>query len=160
MKQKRNNYIIWLSVIFALMFTIMPLPIHIDAYRPNWALLVLAYWAIALPNRVNVLSAWGVGFIVDVLLGSILGVNAIATAIVVYVLVNNFQKIRNYSLWQQSLIIGLLTAFYHLIVFWIQRFVLDIGFSLAYLKPVIATTIIWWIVFLLLRKLRRQFRVT
>ena len=135
------------------------MPIGADAFRPNWALLTLAYWSIALPNRVGVLFAWLTGFIIDVLLGSILGVNAFAMATVVYVCNNNFQKIRNFSLWQQSLIIGLLTALYHLLGFWIQRFILDVDFSISYLKPVITSMLIWPIIFLLLRKVRRQFKV-
>ncbi len=159
MKAKNNNYIIWITILISLMLTIMPLPILLDSFRPNWALLVLAYWCLALPNRINVLSAWFVGLIVDVLLGSVLGVNAFACAIVIYVTGNNFQKIRNFSIWQQSLIVCLLTAFYHLIVFWLQRFVFEVDFSLSYMKPVLTTTLLWWIVFLLLRKTRRHFRV-
>lgn len=137
----------------------MPMPISADAFRPNWTLLVLIYWSIALPNRVNVLFAWLMGFCIDVLLGSVLGINAFATALVVYVSANNFQKIRNFSLWQQSLIIGLLTALYHLTIFWVQRFILEIDFSIGYLKPVVTSAAIWTVIFLLLRKVRRQFRV-
>jgi rod shape-determining protein MreD len=159
MQAKNNNYIIWLTIFVSLLLTIMPLPISIDAYRPNWALLALAYWSIALPYRLNVLSAWFVGFIIDVLLGSLLGVNAFASALIIFITANNFQKIRNFSLWQQSLIIALLTSLYHLIVFWVQRFFFDVDFSFNYLKPVITTTFMWWVVFLLLRKVRRQFKV-
>ncbi|WOH35886.1 rod shape-determining protein MreD [Thalassotalea fonticola] len=159
MKARNNNFVILVTIIISLMLTIMPMPIGADAFRPNWALLVTAYWSLALPNRVNVIFAWLVGFIIDVLLGSVLGINAFATALVVYVTVNNFQKIRNFSLWQQSLIIGLLTALYHLIIFWIQRFILDVDFSISYLKPVITTAVIWPVVFLLLRKVRRQLQV-
>ncbi len=137
----------------------MPLPIGFDEFRPNWTLLVLIYWVLALPTRVNVLLAWLIGFIIDVLLGSVLGVNAFATALVVYVTVNNFQKIRNFSLLQQSIIVGVFIALYHLTVFWIQRFVIDVDFSISYLKPVLTSMPIWPVVFLLLRKIRRQFQV-
>ncbi len=147
------------TLLIALILSIIPMPIGIDMYRPNWTLLVLMYWSLALPNRVNVLSAWFIGLVLDVLLGSILGINAFATAIVIYVCVNNFQKIRNFSLWQQSLIIALLTALYHLMIFWVQRFILDVDFSISYLKPVITSAAIWPVVFLLLRKIRRQLRV-
>lgn len=141
------------------MLTIMPLPIGFDEFRPNWTLLVLIYWVLALPNRVNVLFAWLIGFIIDVLLGSVLGVNAFATALVVYVTANNFQKIRNFSLLQQSLIVGVFITLYHLSVFWIQRFVIDVDFSISYLKPVLTSIPMWPVVFLLLRKIRRQFQV-
>ncbi|OUS30578.1 rod shape-determining protein MreD [Thalassotalea sp. 42_200_T64] len=159
MKAKNNNSVILFTLVISLILTIMPLPIGVDAFRPNWALLVVAYWSIALPHRVNVLFAWMIGFIIDVLLGSILGINAFATALVVYVTANNYQKIRNFSLWQQSFIIGLLAALYHLIIFWLQRFIFDVDFSVSYLKPVLTSAAIWPVVFLLLRKIRRQFRV-
>lgn len=159
MKAKNNNFVIIVTLLIALILSIIPMPIGIDMYRPNWTLLVLMYWSLALPNRVNVLSAWFIGLVLDVLLGSILGINAFATAIVIYVCVNNFQKIRNFSLWQQSLIIALLTALYHLMIFWVQRFILDVDFSISYLKPVITSAAMWPVVFLLLRKIRRQLRV-
>ncbi|TRX52796.1 rod shape-determining protein MreD [Thalassomonas sp. M1454] len=159
MKARSNNFVIWITIIVSLMLTIMPLPIGFDEFRPNWTLLVLIYWVLALPTRVNVLLAWLIGFIIDVLLGSVLGVNAFATALVVYVTVNNFQKIRNFSLLQQSIIVGVFIALYHLTVFWIQRFVIDVDFSISYLKPVLTSMPIWPVVFLLLRKIRRQFQV-
>ena len=159
MKARQNNLIIWVSLVISLMLTIMPLPLGVDEYRPSWTLLVIIYWSLALPNRVNVLVAWFIGFVIDVLLGSVLGINAFATALVAYVSVNNFQKIRNFSLWQQSLIIGIFVALYHLSVFWIQRIVFDADFSMSYLKPVITSALFWPIIFLLLRKIRRQMQV-
>ena len=137
----------------------MPLPLSVDAFRPDWVLVVLLYWCLALPSRVNVISAWVLGFILDVLLGSTLGVHAGAMAIAVYIVAGNFQKIRNFSVWQQSLIVGVLSALYHLIVFWLQRFLTDAVFLPSYLYPVLTTIILWPWAFLLLRKIRRNFRI-
>jgi rod shape-determining protein MreD len=114
---------------------------------------------LALPSRVNVISAWVLGFILDVLLGSTLGVHAGAMAIAVYIVAGNFQKIRNFSVWQQALIVGVLSALYHLIVFWLQRFLTDAVFLPSYLYPVFTTIILWPWAFLLLRKIRRNFRI-
>lgn len=137
----------------------MPLPVSVDAFRPDWVLVVALYWCIALPTRVNVITAWLVGFILDVLLGSTLGVHAGAMAIAAYIAADNFQKIRNFSVWQQAMIIGVLSALYHLIVFWLQRFLTDAIFLPSYLYPVITTITLWPWAFLLLRKIRRNFRV-
>ena len=137
----------------------MPLPLSVDAFRPDWVLVVLLYWCLALPARVNVISAGVMGFILDVLLGSTLGVHAGGMAISVYIVAGNFQKIRNFSVWQQALIVGVLSALYHLIVFWLQRFLTDAVFLPSYLYPVLTTIILWPWVFLLLRKIRRNFRI-
>ncbi len=154
-----SRLIILLTFLVALMASIMPLPLSVDAFRPDWVLVVLLYWCLALPARVNVISAGVMGFILDVLLGSTLGVHAGAMAISVYIVAGNFQKIRNFSVWQQALIVGVLSALYHLIVFWLQRFLTDAVFLPSYLYPVLTTIILWPWVFLLLRKIRRNFRI-
>lgn len=154
-----NGIIILLTLLLALIATIIPMPLSVDAFRPDWVLVVLIYWCLALPSRVNVITAWVLGFILDVLLGSILGVHAAALAVCVFIIAENFQKIRNFSIWQQSIIVGVIAALYHLIVFWLQRFLTDVVFLPSYLYPVITTIILWpWALFLL-RKIRRHFQI-
>lgn len=155
----KNGIIILLTFIVALMATIMPLPIAVDAFRPDWILVVVLYWCLALPNRVNVITAWLLGLLLDILLGSVLGIHAAAMALSVYIIAGNFQKIRNFSVWQQALIVGVLSALYHLLVFWFQRFLTDVVFLPHYLYPVITTVILWPWAFLLLRKIRRHFKI-
>ncbi|MCJ8319945.1 MAG: rod shape-determining protein MreD [Colwellia sp.] len=154
-----NGIIILFTLLIALLASIMPMPISFDVFRPDWVLVVLLYWSIALPNKVNVITAWVMGFILDVLLGSTLGVHAAAMAISVYIIVVNFQKVRNFSLWQQAMIIGVSAALYHLLIFWMQRFLSDVVFLPSYLYPVITTIILWPWAFLLLRRVRRHFRI-
>ncbi|MFD2167784.1 rod shape-determining protein MreD [Thalassotalea euphylliae] len=155
-----NGIIIVFSLLLALIASIMPMPLGVDAFRPDWVLVVVIYWSIALPNRVNVVTAWVMGFMLDVLLGSTLGVHAAAMALSVYIATVNFQKIRNFSLWQQAIIVGVLAALYHLLVFWLQRFLSDVVFLPSYLYPVLTTIVLWPWVFLLLRKVRRHFKIS
>ena len=143
----------------ALIASIMPLPLSVDAFRPDWVLVVLVYWCLALPTKVNVISAWFMGLLLDVLLGSVLGIHAAAMALAVYIVASNFQKIRNFSVWQQALIVGLLSALYHLLVFWLQRFISDVVFLPSYLYPMLTTIVLWPWAFLLLRKIRRHFKI-
>ncbi len=156
---ENNGLIIIFSLLIALMASIMPMPLSVDAFRPDWVLIVLVYWCLALPSKVNIITAWFMGFVLDVLLGSVLGVHAAAMAISVYIVVVNFQKIRNFSVWQQALIVGVLAALYHLLVFWMQRFLSDAIFLTSYLYPVLTSAILWPWVFLLLRRVRRHFKI-
>ena len=155
-----NGIMILLTLLLALMASIMPMPLSIDTFRPDWVLVVLMYWSLALPNRVNVITAGVMGFLLDVLLGSILGIHAASMALAVFIVADNYQKIRNFSLWQQALIIGVLAALYHLLVFWLQRFLTDAVFLPSYLYPVLTTVILWPWAFLLLRKVRRHFKIS
>lgn len=154
-----SGFMVLLTLLLALVANIMPLPLSIDMFRPDWVLVVVLYWTIALPTRVNIFTAWFMGLLLDILLGSILGIHAAAMALTVYIATVNYQKIRNFSVWQQALIVGILAALYHLLLFWLQRFLIDVVFLPSYLYPVITTVILWPWAFLLLRKIRRQFKI-
>ena len=155
-----NGIIVVFSLLLALIASIMPMPLSVDAFRPDWVLIVLVYWSLALPNRVNIVTAWVMGFLLDVLLGSVLGVHAAAMALAVYIAAVNYQKIRNFSLWQQAFIVGVLAALYHLLVFWMQRLLTDVVFLPSYLYPVLTSVVLWPWMFLLLRKVRRHFKIS
>ncbi|MCW8864972.1 MAG: rod shape-determining protein MreD [Colwellia sp.] len=154
-----NGIIVIFTLLIAVMASIMPLPLSVDVFRPDWVLIVLIYWTMALPGRVNIITAWVMGLLLDVLLGSVLGVHAAAMAVAIYIVAENFQKIRNFSISQQALITGVLAALYHLVVFWLQRFLIDVTFLTSYLYPVITSIVLWPWMFLLLRKVRRHFSI-
>lgn len=155
-----KHYIIGISILLALMLQIMPMPIAADPYRPDWLLLVIAYWSLALPHRVSVGVAFFNGLILDILLGTTLGVHSLAMTVVVYILSANYLRLRNYSVWQQAMILGVLGALYHLLIFWLLRILNDVDFQFAFMWPVLSSMIFWPWVFGLLRKVRRQFKIT
>ena len=154
-----SGYLIALTLLVTLILAIMPLPLVVKAYRPDWTLMVLIYWTLALPHRVNVGVGWICGFLLDVLLGTVLGIHAMSCAIVVYVATSNYQKIRNFSVWQQSLVVGMLLALHHLLVYWLSHFLSDTYFLPEYLSPVIPGVIVWPWLFLILRRFRRRFHI-
>jgi rod shape-determining protein MreD len=154
-----RTYSIALSILAALVLQIVPMPANFDLYRPDWVMLILSYWVLALPNRVNVGVAFIVGLMLDILLGTTLGVHSFAMCLCIYVLAANYQRLRNYSVWQQSVIIGVLNALYNLVVFWLQHLITDILFLFTYLWPVASAVVMWPWLFWLLRKIRRQLRL-
>ena len=125
----RRSSVIFVSIVASLVLQITPMPIQADLYRPDWVLLALAYWTMALPSRVNVGVAFICGLALDVLLGTALGVHSFALSISIYVLAANYQRLRNYSVWQQAIVIALLGALYHLVLFWLQHLMTSIYFQ-------------------------------
>ena len=150
-----NRFAISLTILLAFILQIIPLPVEFDVFRPDWVLLTLSYWVLAVPHRVNIGVAFVCGLGLDLVLGTTLGIHSVATCIVVFILGTNYQRLRNYPIWQQSFIVGLLSAFYHLLVFWLQHMIADIYFLFHYLAPTIANVITWFYVFYFLRKVRR-----
>ena len=155
--------VIALTFVVAMILAIVPLPdsvpIELGYLRPQWVALVLIYWVIALPGRVGILVAWSIGLIVDVLLGSLLGQHGVAFILVAYIASSLYQRLRMFSLWQQSLIVFAIVGLNQLINFWIESIVGIGDWNMWYLLSSVVSALLWPSVFLLLRYLRRQFNV-
>ncbi|MCE9679797.1 rod shape-determining protein MreD [Shewanella sp. AS1] len=159
MQIARGRWIVWLSLLVAMVFQIMPLPSIVEPWRPDWVLLVIFYWAMALPHRYNILTAWILGVLLDILLGAHLGIRAFAISLAVYVVVLHFQRLRNFPMWQQALMMSTLVCLYHLLVFWLQFVVNVASFEFNIFLPVISSLFIWPWVFWILRRIRRIYKV-
>ena len=155
----RHFLLIAISIFFALVMALMPLPISFEPYRPDWVLMVLMYWSLAVPHRLNIGTAWVVGLLMDLASGSPLGVNSLTYSVCIFITASNFQKIRNFSLWQQSILIALFLTLCHLMQFWLNHFLMGVYFSPHYMWPVLTGMLCWWWIFLILRKYRRHFRI-
>ncbi|WP_417344935.1 rod shape-determining protein MreD [Ferrimonas sp.] len=159
MDKPQRYGIIWISILIALFLQIMPLPQLVADWRPDWVMLVLAYWTLALPHRVGILTAFVVGLLLDVLLGATLGVRSLALSVVIYLVVLQYQKLRHFAWLQQMSIIAMLSLLSHLLVFWAEYLHSGVQLSWEYLKPVVITPLLWPWVFWLLRRTRRHYKV-
>ena len=72
MVRQHGGWVIVLTLVVGLMLAIVPLPEWAQGLRPEWPLLVLVYWCLALPQRVGVGVSWLVGLCMDVLSGALL----------------------------------------------------------------------------------------
>jgi rod shape-determining protein MreD len=151
-----NGFVIVITMIVAVMLTLMPLPEALTFYRPEWVVLGLIYWAMALPHRIGIVSGWLTGLLMDITLGGALGIQAFSYALVVYLIVRFHLQLRQQPLWQQALFILSVVAMVHIIKMLFVR--PDI--SAIIWMPVIISTLIWPLVYAVLRKIRRSFHVT
>ena len=148
------------TYVIALTLMVMPMPATFDVFRPDWVTLVMLYWIIALPHRVSIGTALILGVLSDVLLGSVVGVHALGMVVVAYLAARNFQRLRNFALIQQAVVIAVLILLKRFIVFEANVFLHDAEFTLSYFWPVLTSAVFWLWVFPLLRKVRRQFGVS
>ncbi len=151
-----KRYVIYFSIFIALVLEVLPMPLNVVMYRPDWLLLVLVYWNVALPQRVNLGLAFTCGIILDILLGNSLGVSSLALVVVIYISSLHYQRLRNYSIWQQMGVLALLTALFNLVIFWLQHWLTNVYFQFNYFWPIVTTVFLWPWLFWLLRKIRRQ----
>jgi rod shape-determining protein MreD len=148
------------SIIIAFVLQIMPMPLAIDIYRPDWLLLILCYWTMALPNRVGVGVTAICGITLDILYGTSLGVHSFAMAVPVYLVAANYQRFRNYSVVQQAIMIFIISMIYHMLVYWLQYWLTGVQFRFEFLWPVMSSVFLWPWLFWLLRRYRRLLGVT
>jgi len=157
---RRNTWVIFLSLLLGVLLTVMPLPDWARLYRPQWAAIVLIYWALALPQRVGVGAGWIVGIVLDALTGTLLGQHALGLSLVAWITVKTHQRVRVFPVWQQ--------AWFVLSLLLLDRCVsvLAMGASgrstpgYEYWVAALFGAALWPWAFVVLRDLRRRFRVS
>lgn len=147
------------SFVAAYMLTIMPLPEMVRAARPEWVALVLMYWCMAVPHRVGVGVGWLAGLGQDALQSGLLGQQALAYAVIAFVVLQLHQRIRVYPLAQQALIVLVLLTLVNLIQVWINGLTGRPTPHLSYWLPPLVGTLLWPWFFIFMRGVRRQFGV-
>jgi len=151
-----GSWVLFLSYLVAYVLAMLPLPEWAGWVRPEWVALVLIYWTIALPHRVGVGTALLLGLGLDVMEGAPLGQNALALLVLAVVCLTLYQRIRFFNMGQQAAVVFLLVGVHQLICQWVQALQgLGVG-TLAFLLPALTSALLWPVVFILLRSLRRR----
>lgn len=162
MKQSISHDILIINITFfvALCLSVLPLAESLQAARPEWVILVLIYWVMAMPHRVGILWAWCIGLIVDVLHGQIIGQSGLILVIVTFFMQHLYQRLRMYLMWQQACVVFLLVGMSEFIKYLIQTAIAGhTPASMMYLLSAFVSALLWPCVFLLLRAMRRHFDI-
>jgi len=154
-----GGMVIYLSLFFAMSLNISPWPNQISNLMPNWTLLVLMYWNIALPHKVSVGTGFATGLLFDTLTGAALGQNALIFSIASFLSHTLYSRLRNYLIWQQAILILFFLLTMQLLALWISQFSYPSDASFQYWLPAVSSAIIWPIMFASLRLVRRRFKV-
>ncbi len=123
--------------------TMLPLPQSIEVFRPDWILMLVIYWAIRLPQRYSVGTAWVAGIILDVVQGTYLGQHALALSLVVFLTVKFHLLMRMFPLPQLTLSVVGLVALYQFLLFWINGVAGISAPDRVYWAPVLIAFVAW-----------------
>jgi rod shape-determining protein MreD len=155
-----RTYVIVLSLAVAVVLTILPVPDWAEELRPQWVALTLVYWCLALPDRVGVFWAWSTGLVLDVAAGTLLGQHALSLSVVAYLVVELHPRIRIFPLWQQALSVWVLLLVERLLSLWVIGATGQPTPTLWYWAPTFVGMLLWPWIFIVLRDVRRRFRVS
>lgn len=160
--QLTGDWVIWTSLMVALLLSITPLPHSLMFIRPLWVALFFIYWSLALPHRVSLSAAWFFGILLDVMVNSLLGQNALVLVIVTYISLLFNHKIRPQPILSQMFIIGIILTVAQLLQLWIYTLTGIYPNKLSiwdYITPIFTSVIIWPWLAAALRALRIRMEV-
>ena len=160
MNQSNGGWIIATTLLLALWLAIVPLPVWAQWGRPELVAMVLVYWVIALPERVGIGIAWVVGLLQDIVEGSLLGQHALALAVLAYLALILYQRLRMYTPVQQAAVMFVLIGFNQLLCHWVETLTGTVSSTLLFLLPALVSALLWPLLSLFLRALRRAYYVT
>lgn len=159
-EQRRSVYLVFLPLLLiCLIFEIFRLPEVLAAYRPDLLTLVLIYFSVFDPRRVNIEIAWLCGLVVDLLTGAPLGINGLSYALEVYLVVSQFRRFALFAKWQQIIIIALVTFLGQVLGFWVGHLIGQTVYEVSFIGPTATTAILWPAAALVCALLCRSFAV-
>jgi len=150
----RSPWILPLSLLAALLLALLPMPAALQPLRPYWLALVLAYWVMEDPDRVGLGFAFLIGLVADLIIGSLLGEQALRLVVITFILQRFRARLRFFPMSQQALAIGALLLNDRIVTAAIRLTLGEPGAaSGAWLSPLLGM-LLWIPVFVLLDGLR------
>lgn len=143
-----------LVLVVAMLLTLLPLPDALNPYRPYWVGLVLVYWALEIREMVSLGMAFVIGLVLDVLTGSLMGMNALSLVVLIYLVQRFRPRLRFFPPWQQALSVFGLLANDRVIRLWIASLMGEPMPTWHYWMSPLTGIIIWPWLFLLLDRVR------
>jgi rod shape-determining protein MreD len=108
------------SLVATLALAAVPLPDAVAPFRPDWVAVVLLYWSLMAPRHFSLLTALWMGLALDTLTGALLGQNALALLVIVYLAEKFHLRLRVFPLSQLAITVLVLLGLYEFILFWID----------------------------------------
>lgn len=159
MNESRDGLLIWLSLLAGLLLSVMPLPEPLQVGRPLWLAMLLSFWALQLPHRVGMVTAWVVGLAADVLYGELLGQNALILTLILFMMHSLQRRMRMFPLWQQSLVLLVVFGLAQLVHLWLNALVGNRPPTLLFLLPAATSALIWAWLYVGMQWARRRLAV-
>jgi rod shape-determining protein MreD len=150
----------WWASIFSLAATLalasVPLPDAIAPLQPDWVAVVLLYWSVMAPRQLSLFTAFWMGIALDTLTGALLGQNALALLVIIYLAEKFHLRLRVFPVSQLALTALILLGLYEFILFWIDGMA---GRSVPLIErwlPPLTGTLVWLGMYVLFDRRERE----
>ena len=159
MTKAHATWVIYFSLLIALLCMLLPIPMDWRFLRPDIATLVLFYWALALPHRVGVATAFALGMGQDLVEGAPLGLSSPGLMLATLILQLNYQRLRQFDPIQQSVVILVLMLLSTGVEQWLRNGIGVPALSAGGLITLLFSMACWMPLRAILRHSRRYYEV-
>src|SRR6185436_13733632 len=158
MAAKRQWWASTLSLVATLALVAVPLPDSVAPLRPDWVAVVLLYWSLMAPRHFSLLTAFWMGIVLDTLSGALLGQNALALLVIVYLAEKFHLRLRVFPLSQLAFTVFVLLGLYEFILFWIDGMAGRPVPLTERLLPPLTGTLVWLGLYMMFHRGEREAR--
>lgn len=156
---RESRSLILLTIVAAVLLTLLPLPAVLLPLKPYWVALVVIYWSLETVDIINLGLAFLIGLVLDTLSGSLMGLHALSLVVVVFLVQRFRSRLRFFPPWQQALsVLGLLVND-RIILIWITVLLGEPLPTWKYWLPPLVGMALWPWLFLLLDRIRSRMRL-
>ncbi|MBN2701487.1 rod shape-determining protein MreD [Methylohalobius crimeensis] len=152
-----GSVVMFLSLVGAFWLRLFAWPDLIAPFNPDWVLLVIIYWCLAVPQRFGVGPAWLTGLLVDAATGRLLGQHAFIYGLIAFICVRFHTRLRVFPLHQQLSFILLFLLVTQFLMFWLEALRGKTHLSWEYWLPSLTGTLAWPAVLTLCRTLKQRY---
>jgi rod shape-determining protein MreD len=150
----------WLTSLLSLAATLalasVPLPDSVAPLRPDWVAVVLLYWSLMAPRQFSLLTAFWMGIALDTLTGALLGQNALALLLVVYLAEKFHLRLRVFPVSQLAITVLILLGLYEFVLFWIDGMAGRTVPLIERWAPPLTGTLVWLLMYVFLDRRERE----
>jgi len=155
---RESSGLIFLTIIVAVLLSLLPLPGILLPFKPYWVAMVVIYWSLETHDIIGLGLAFLIGLLLDTLSGSLMGLHALSLVVMVFLVQRFRSRLRFFPPWQQALsVLGLLVND-RIILIWITVLLGEPLPTWKYWLPPLVGMAIWPWLFLLLDRIRASKR--
>lgn len=155
---RENRRLVFLTVVAAILLSLLPLPEALLPFKPYWVAMVVIYWGLETQDMMGMGLAFLTGLVLDVLSGSLMGMHALSLVVMVFLVQRFRSRLRFFPPWQQALSVFGLLVNDRIILIWITALLGEPMPTWKYwLAPLVGMALWPWI-FLLLDRMRASMR--
>ena len=144
-------------LMIGVILNLIPLPDLLAATKPPILLLILIYWSLAFPKHISLTYAFVSGVIIDILLITPIGYNALCFTVTIYLILIYYPQMRLQSSWNKMVSLLIILIPYFLMSTAVNN-ILGISFNLMHVTfSILISIIIWPGLFNVLRFIRQKY---